>query len=90
MGFAENDDILSEILDGLIEFQEKSPVARTADPVGGNQFQPENQISSIEKYLASTERTVLTPPGKKGKQDSFELVASTVPSCQIYLFIYLA
>ena len=64
MGFAENDDILSEILDGLIEFQEKSPVARTADPVGGNQFHSENQISSIEKYLASTERTVLTPPGK--------------------------
>jgi hypothetical protein len=62
IGFAENDDILSEILDGLIEFQEKSPVARSADPVSGNQFQPENQISSIEKYLASS---LLTPPGNQ-------------------------
>jgi hypothetical protein len=50
MSLTEHDDILSEILDGLIEFQEKSPIG----PVVGPSFEPESHISSIEKYLASS------------------------------------
>ena len=54
MNMTDNDDILSEILDGLIEFQEKSPIGRVVDSVVGSSFEPETQISSIEKYLASS------------------------------------
>jgi len=59
-----DNDLLSEILDGLIDFQEKSPVGRVMQPLesqasAATPFQPECQISTIEKYLASTEKTVL-------------------------------
>jgi len=62
-----DNDLLSEILEGLIDFQEKSPVGRGIETLGSQTAtatsnQPESQISTIEKYLASTERTVLTPP----------------------------
>lgn len=62
-----DNDLLSEILDGLIDFQEKSPVGRVMDTIGSPAVeqvasQPESHISSIEKYLASTEKTVLAHP----------------------------
>jgi hypothetical protein len=62
-----DNDLLSEILDGLIDFQEKSPVGRAMDAltsptVAQMPSQPENHISTIEKYLASTEKTVLVHP----------------------------
>jgi hypothetical protein len=39
VNLVESDELLSDILDGLIEFQEKSPVGRVADPPVGASFQ---------------------------------------------------
>jgi hypothetical protein len=88
VGLPENDDILSEILDGLIEFQEKSPVGRIDSVVGSSgvqlanhsTFQPESQISSIEKYLASTERSVLTTPADSMMFQQPKIAAPPPPS----------
>lgn len=75
-----DNDILSEILEGLIDFQEKSPVGRVMDPIGSPAVaaisnQPESHISSIEKYLASSEKTVLAH-----QRSSDQVILPFVPS----------
>ena len=63
----DKDEVLSDILDGLIDFQERSPtVSNTASMAASNNPQAiaasradERRISDIERFLASSEHSLL-------------------------------
>ena len=73
----DKDDMLSEILDGLIEFQEKSPMINTSMP---NRAADERRISDIEKFLVSSERTIYPAQQQQQQQQQHakpKIIATT-------------
>ena len=74
----DKDDMLSEILDGLIEFQEKSPMINTSMP---NRAVDERRISDIEKFLVSSERTIY--PAQQQQQHAKPKIIATTTSATI-------
>ena len=65
----DKDDMLSEILDGLIEFQEKSPMNNTTM---ANRAVDERRISDIEKFLVSSERTIYPAQQQQQQQQQHQ------------------
>ena len=75
----DKDDMLSEILDGLIEFQEKSPMINTSMP--NRAAVDERRISDIEKFLVSSERTIY--PAQQQQQHAKPKIIATTTSATI-------
>ena len=56
----DKDEVLSEILDGLIDFQERSPsVSNTSMASTMASRADERRISDIERFLVSSEHSLL-------------------------------
>ena len=57
----DKDEVLSEILDGLIDFQERSPSVSNTNSMASNMASraDERRISDIERFLVSSEHSLL-------------------------------
>ena len=57
----DKDEMLSDILDGLIDFQERSPSVSNTNSMASNMASraDERRISDIERFLVSSEHSLL-------------------------------
>ena len=76
----DKDEVLSEILDGLIDFQERSPsVSNTSMASTMASRADERRISDIERFLVSSEHSLLQQQQKQQHQQQQQQQQNTKP-----------